>query len=100
MFCKLILYQFLNFKIFYTAKEEPYEFKVTPNKGNFDHARAQCAEIKGDLITVNILPRGQKYHKLVFEKHLFIFCLYSNVQTKAKILLKSFKNLLISCKCI
>ena len=43
-----------------TAK---YEFKLTLEKGNFDNARAQCADFGGDLITVNLGPEGKQYHE-------------------------------------
>ena len=43
-----------------TAK---YEFKLTPNKGNFENVRQQCASLGGDLITVNLGPEGKQYHE-------------------------------------
>ena len=43
-----------------TAK---YEFKLTISKGNFDNARQQCASLGGDLITVNLGPKGKQYSK-------------------------------------
>ena len=40
-----------------------YEFRYTPEKGNFMYGRKQCAKMGGDLITVNAGPEDHKYHK-------------------------------------
>merc|ERR1712096_572821 len=49
---------------YYKAK---YEFKLTISKGNFDNARQQCASFGGDLITVNLGPKGKQYSKRINE---------------------------------
>merc|ERR1712002_420924 len=42
-----------------------YEFQITHEKGNFDFARQQCVNMGGDLITTNLGPEGEQYHKQI-----------------------------------
>ena len=40
-----------------------YEFRITPEEGNFNYARQQCFNMGGDLIQVNLGPEGKAYHQ-------------------------------------
>ena len=44
-----------------------YEFQLTCEKANFEKSRKLCANMGGggDLITVNLGPKGKQYHELV-----------------------------------
>ena len=50
---------------FFNLETARYEFRITPNSGNYDNARDHCAAMGGDLITVNLGPEGSQYHEYV-----------------------------------
>ena len=52
--------------------------------------------MKGDLITVNLLPQGQKYFKLVFQSFFFLFI--RNHLFKCKTVFIKIRNFFVNYK--
>merc|ERR1712183_1147794 len=48
-----------------STNEKEYQFTITSKKGTFDEVRNECIMLHGDLITINLGPKGQRYHERI-----------------------------------